>query len=88
VFIVWLGVFGLFIAFACTAPVWPGILEKFPIAARLFDIVMAVLIIALIVNSFRNAILISKLDRRLVSLTRDIALRDAEKEGNIPPAEE
>jgi len=83
-FAFWLAVWAVFIAVAATAPFWPRILAHIPIAARLFDVVVAGLIVVLAVNSFRNAVLLSRLERKLTMLVEDLALKDSVRRNDLP----
>jgi hypothetical protein len=83
-FAFWLTVWVVFLAIAATAPFWPKLLKYIPLATRLFDVVVAGLLIALAVNSFRNALFITKLERKLGDFIADLAVKEAAGRGELP----
>ncbi|TET33907.1 MAG: DUF2304 domain-containing protein [Planctomycetota bacterium] len=82
----WLVIWIAFIVTAATAPLWPRLLERFPIVMRLTDFIIQMMLVVLLISSFRNTVHVTKLERRLSRLTEDLAIKNGIESGQLPPA--
>ncbi|MHC4662626.1 MAG: DUF2304 family protein [Planctomycetota bacterium] len=83
-FAFWLVVWIILIVVGATAPFWTPFLVRMRLATRLFDVVVGGLLLLLLMNSFRNSVLVAKLNNRLGRLVEDIAMDEGARSGQIP----